>query len=230
MKPGDVLAYREMCVAERMSLQRGMNFRSQGRPNIIFMSTRRGAPYRDRLEDKGRVLIYEGHDVPRNLTNRDPKSIDQPEVGPTRRPTENGKFAAAAKKAKEGGQPELVRVYEKILTGTWTFNGVFALTDAWLEFDGRRQVFKFRLEIRDDVDTTEDDRTTRELQHTRLIPSAVKLEVWQRDKGRCCLCGSSDNLHFDHDLPFSKGGTSLSSKNIRLLCRRHNLAKRDKIE
>lgn len=230
MRPGDVLAYQEMCVAEKMSLQRGMNFRSQGRPNIILMSTRRGAPYRDRLEDQGRVLIYEGHDVPRNTTNRDPKSVDQPEVGTSGRPTENGKFAAAAKKAKEGGRPELVRVYEKILAGIWTFNGVFALTGAWREFDGRRQVFKFRLELRDDNAAVDDDRAAKELQHTRLIPSAVKLEVWQRDNGRCCLCGSSDNLHFDHDLPFSKGGTSISAKNIRLLCRRHNLQKRDRIE
>ncbi len=91
-------------------------------------------------------------------------------------------------------------------------------------------VFKFRLELREIDASTQDDRSLSELEHTRLIPSAVKVEVWKRDKGRCCLCGSSDNLHFDHDLPFSKGGTSLSAQNIRLLCRRHNLKKRDRIE
>ncbi|MCX6739514.1 MAG: HNH endonuclease [Candidatus Parcubacteria bacterium] len=32
------------------------------------------------------------------------------------------------------------------------------------------------------------------------------------------------------DLPFSKGGTSLTTKNIRLLCAKCNLAKSDKIE
>ncbi len=53
-----------------------MNFRSRGRPNIILMSVRKGAPYRDQFEGEGRVLVYEGHDVPRNLTNRSPKSID----------------------------------------------------------------------------------------------------------------------------------------------------------
>ncbi|MBU1705892.1 hypothetical protein KKG19_04190 [Patescibacteria group bacterium] len=31
-------------------------------------------------------------------------------------------------------------------------------------------------------------------------------------------------------VPFSKGGTSLKAENIQLLCARHNLAKRDKIE
>jgi hypothetical protein len=213
-----------------MSLQRGMNFRSRGRPNIILMSTRRGAPYRDHFEGDGRVLIYEGHDVPRNPSIRDPKSIDQPEVGPTGKPTQNGRFFEAALRAKAGEPPELVRVYEKIKDGIWVFNGIFALTDAWKELDGRRRVFKFRLELQDSQGTVEDPRTQKELEHSRLIPTAVKLEVWKRDKGRCCLCGSSDNLHYDHDLPFSKGGTSLSAQNVRLLCQRHNLEKRDRIE
>src|SRR3989339_628268 len=41
---------------------------------------------------------------------------------------------------------------------------------------------------------------------------------------------AAKNLHFDHDLPFSKGGTSLTAKNIRLLCAKCNLSKSDKIE
>ncbi|MFH1702449.1 MAG: HNH endonuclease [Nitrospirota bacterium] len=54
--------------------------------------------------------------------------------------------------------------------------------------------------------------------------------IWQRDKGKCKKCGSKDNLHFDHILPYSKGGSSLLAKNVQLLCARHNLEKRDKIE
>ena len=65
---------------------------------------------------------------------------------------------------------------------------------------------------------------------SRIIPSNVKKEVWERDKGKCVICGSSDNLHFDHIIPFSKGGSSLVSKNIQLLCVRHNISKRDRIE
>lgn len=68
-----------------------------------------------------------------------------------------------------------------------------------------------------------------ELTQTRLIPSEIKVEVWKRDKGRCVICGSADNLHFDHDVPFSLGGSSLTAKNVRLLCLRHNLEKSDKI-
>jgi 5-methylcytosine-specific restriction endonuclease McrA len=66
--------------------------------------------------------------------------------------------------------------------------------------------------------------------HTRLIPSEVKKEVWKRDGGRCVICGEMKNLHFDHDLPFSKGGTSISAKNVRLLCMKHNLQKSGNIE
>jgi 5-methylcytosine-specific restriction endonuclease McrA len=70
----------------------------------------------------------------------------------------------------------------------------------------------------------------RELEQTRLIPTSVKLAVWKRDKGQCCKCGSKDNLHFDHILPYSKGGSSLVEENIQLLCVRHNLEKHDRIE
>jgi hypothetical protein len=63
---------------------------------------------------------------------------------------------------------------------------------------------------------------------SRQIPSDVKQEVWMRDKGKCVQCGSDVNLHFDHDVPFSKGGSS-TADNIRILCARCNLKKGDKI-
>ncbi|HEX9998679.1 MAG TPA: HNH endonuclease signature motif containing protein [Abditibacterium sp.] len=43
-------------------------------------------------------------------------------------------------------------------------------------------------------------------------------------------CGSAENLHFDHILPFSKGGTSLSAQNIQLLCQNCNVQKSASIE
>jgi len=42
-------------------------------------------------------------------------------------------------------------------------------------------------------------------------------------------CGSTKNLHFEHDIPFSKGGSSLTAANVRLLCAKYNLEKSDKI-
>ena len=68
-----------------------------------------------------------------------------------------------------------------------------------------------------------------ELPHNRLIPTPVKVEVWRRDGGKCVQCGSMKNLHFDHDIPFSKGGSSLTAANVRLICAKHNLEKSDKI-
>src|SRR5215207_9120902 len=131
--------------AERLNLQRGMNFRPGGRRSVILMSLRKGAPYADRLEDDGRVVIYEGHDVPRSANGPDPKTVDQPEYTPTRGLTQNGRFAEAAVKHRDrGDDPELVRIYEKIKPNIWVFNGTFGLIDAWQERSGRRKVFKFK--------------------------------------------------------------------------------------
>jgi len=68
-----------------------------------------------------------------------------------------------------------------------------------------------------------------DLAHNRIIPSTVKQAVWKRDQGKCIDCGSKDNLHFDHILPFSKGGSSVLVDNIQLLCARHNLTKSNKL-
>lgn len=230
-RAGDVISHIDMCKGEGVSLQRGMNFRLRGGHSIVLMSRRRGAPYQDRLDDGGRVLIYEGHDVPRTSSVLDPKKIDQPHVTPSGRLTQNGLFYEAAQRFKRGDAPaERVRVYEKIKQGIWVYNGSFLLTDAWREPVSGRKVFRYKLELEDEPSETADHQEPLEALHGRIIPSDVKLAVWKRDRGRCVICGSGDNLHFDHDIPYSKGGSSFTPKNIRLLCARHNLAKRDRIE
>ena len=228
--PGEVISYLEMCQAWSASLQKGMNFHLRPTRSVILMSRRRNAPYRDHIESEGRVLIYEGHDVPKTAQNSFPKKSDQSRTTPGNKLTQNGLFERAAYNAKRGAQqPEVVAVYEKIHAGTWVFNGFFHLVDSWTESDGGRAVFKFKLELQDDIAESEIPIGVLP-EHSRIIPSAVKFEVWKRDKGRCVLCGSTNNLHFDHDLPFSKGGSSLLATNIRILCARHNLSKSDKIE
>lgn len=230
--PGDIISHAEMCMEEGISLQKGMNFRIKGGQTVILMSIRKGAPYADRVEEDGQVLVYEGHDVPRNLA-RDPKSVDQSDYTPRGTLTENGKFFQAAMKFKDGREPaELIKVYEKIKDGIWAYNGVFELVDSWIEKSDNRNVFKFKLLV---TDKTIDQKEQREIElkdldHNRMIPTSIKLEVWKRDKGQCVQCQSKNNLHFDHILPFSKGGTSLKADNIQLLCARHNLQKHDKIE
>jgi hypothetical protein len=125
---GDIISHAEMCQAERMSLQRGMNFRPKGRRSVFLMSVRKGAPYADRVEEGGKVLIYEGHDEPRSPNGPNPKTVDQPEHTAHGRLTENGLFAQAAIQYRDrGDEPELVHVYEKIQANIWIFNGVFRL-------------------------------------------------------------------------------------------------------
>lgn len=218
-----------MCGAEGVNLQRGMNYRLRGRDSVILMSLRVNAPYADRVEDDGRTLIYEGHDVPQTRGGPDPKQADQPMANPGGGLTQNGLFYESAKKASRGEDAaERVRVYEKLQSGIWVYNGLFRLMDSWLEDCGGRTVFKFRLEL-DEHQQLENSAEPADLEHNRMIPSAVKLAVWKRDKGRCVKCGSSDNLHYDHIIPYSKGGSSIVAQNIQLLCARHNLEKRDHI-
>ncbi len=228
ISPGSVISYNKMCMEENTNLQRGMYFRLNEEYSVFLMSLRPNAPYEDRVEDEGKVLIYEGHDIPKSKDIPDPKVVDQPERNPSGSLTQNGRFYKTAMDYKEmKAQPELIKVYEKIRGGIWVYNGIFRLVDAWKEISGERSVFKFRLELIDE--NYAPDNTQKELSHNRMIPSHVKLEVWKRDKGKCVICGSSENLHFDHIIPYSKGGSSLIVENIQILCARHNLEKRDKI-
>lgn len=231
INPGDIISHAEMSIEEGVSLQKGMNFRIKGANTIILMSIRKGAPYQDTVLNDGKILIYEGHDVPKNIA-KDPKSVDQPLKTPSGKLTENGKFFQSVQLFKERNQsPELVKVYEKIKAGIWVYNGIFELIDAWQEKIENRFVYKFKLQI---TAKTINEKaisllSIKDLEHNRMIPTSVKLEVWRRDNGKCRKCGSIKNLHFDHILPFSKGGTSLKAENIQLLCAKHNLQKSDKI-
>lgn len=230
---GNIISYIEMCQKEGTSLQKGMNFRLKGRHSVILMSVRENSPYQDEITEDGTVLIYEGHDMPKTKGVTSPKEIDQPEFRDSGTPTENGKFHQAAQKFKAGKKgPDIVQVYEKIKAGIWSDNGFFHLVDSWKQSDGKRNVFKFKLVAVENVvnETLPEDPTNREVKRSRIIPTHVKLEVWKRDKGKCVTCGATDELHFDHIVPYSRGGTSLKAENVQLLCARHNLEKRDKIQ
>jgi len=228
LKPGDVVPYLDVCRQEGLSLQKGMNYRLRGGHSVILMSVRKGAPYADRVEDDGQTLIYEGHDIPRRRGGPAPKTVDQPRNTGSGRFTENGLFFEAAMKYKKtAAEAELVRVYEKIRPGIWAYNGVFRLVDAWTEDSNGRLVFKFRLELTEECDST--GPRTQEIERNRLIPTSVKIAVWKRDAGKCVICDSKENLHFDHVIPYSTGGSSLVPENIQLLCARHNLEKRDRL-
>lgn len=226
-----IFSYREMCDAEnKQTLQRGMNYRLNPMYSVILMSRRSNAPYRDTIYSDGITIEYEGHDVSKRSYGHNPKFEDQQDILPSGKLTQNGLFKKAVGFYKESHEsPETVKVYEKIMDGIWTLKGYFDLIDYKIIHDGNRNVFRFilRLSAKQSLNTKTDDIR---IEHTRLIPSEVKKEVWKRDQGKCVLCGSTTNLHFDHDLPYSKGGTSLTALNVKLLCMKHNLEKSAKIE
>jgi hypothetical protein len=64
--------------------------------------------------------------------------------------------------------------------------------------------------------------------HKRRISQDVKIAVSARDGGRCRQCGSTQQLHFDHVIPVSRGGANTVA-NIQLLCGPCNRAKAAKM-
>ncbi len=223
---------------EGIALQKGMNFRVKHSYSIVLMSVRKGAPYQDQwLEDRG-LLEYEGHDASSNAVD-DPKAADQPLALPSGKPTENGKFFRAVLAYKQSlATAEIVQVYEKIATGIWSDRGRHELVDAAqvsVPIHRGRRDSRQRLVCRFYLRPTTTPEVQAEQQlvdliTSRQIPTTVKVEVWKRDRGRCVTCGATDNLHFDHDVPWSKGGSSITAQNVKLLCARHNLQKAAKIQ
>lgn len=233
MQPGDILTHTEMCQAEGGMLQRGMTFRKPPIPGVILMSQRPNAPYIDAMDGDGN-LLYEGHDAPRSAAAPEPKQVDQPRYLSSGRPTENGKFADWTDAHLEGHVVAATfHVYEKLRDGIWTFRGLFALRGYQYVPVQSRFVFRFLLAP---IDTPEagpaagsPDRRD-DAAMTRRIPTWVKQAVYKRDRGQCVECGSKTELHFDHDFPYSRGGTGLTPENVRILCARHNLAKGSRIQ
>src|SRR5438105_4466093 len=68
----------------------------------------------------------------------------------------------------------------------------------------------------------------------RYVPAAVKRTVWERDHGQCAwpmghgkICGSTQQLEFDHAVEVALGGRP-AADNIQLLCKAHNLMRAER--
>ncbi|MBO4957037.1 MAG: hypothetical protein J6C50_04350 [Rickettsiales bacterium] len=154
MNVGQIISYNDMTNQESFTLQKGMNFNVKNKDyHIILMSTQKNAPYKDTILPKNKTIIYEGHNIQKNHNKSGIPSnkVDQPMYTPSGTLTENGKFYNAVKTYKQYNKsPDKVKVYEKIKSGMWRYNGYFYLTDAWIENDNYRNVFKFKLDLIDE--------------------------------------------------------------------------------
>jgi hypothetical protein len=234
----DILSYDDIVAIEGFRIQKGINVRPKDKPySILLMSVRENAPYNDGFDESGSVLLYEGEDINTRRDVRDdhqlqPKKVDQPFFTKGHKHTNNGKFYFFAEnyKLKRIDQPESVRVYEKLNPNIWSNKGWFDLVDVDLVFvpAEQRKVFKFKLVPKGLQSSTPEERE--EFEFSRRIPTLIKRQVWERDQGRCVDCGSTKNLHFDHIIPFAKGGSSREISNIQILCGKHNLQKSDRIQ
>ena len=224
-----IIRYLDLVNAEGgKQIQQGMNFRIGGDYSVVLMSIAKNSPYDDELFDDG-IIKYEGHDIFSKDTNLK-KNTDQPMYNSSGTLTANGKFFNAVDDYKQGiAKAEKIKVYRKLRPGNWVDMGYYDLVNAKIESAEKRKVFKFFLKPIIDNDEPENIEET-ELEHQRYIPGKIMQEVFIRDKGKCILCGSEDNLHFDHKIPYSKGGTSIDAKNIQILCARHNLMKSNKLD
>jgi len=55
------------------------------------------------------------------------------------------------------------------------------------------------------------------LHPAKPVPEAVKQAVFQRDGGRCLVCGSGDLIQYTHVVPLSRGGSN-EPHNVYLVC------------
>ena len=66
-----------------------------------------------------------------------------------------------------------------------------------------------------------------------IMTDSLRYDIMKRDGFRCTICGAAASdgvkLHVDHIIPISKGGKTIPS-NLRTLCERCNLGKRDKYD
>jgi 5-methylcytosine-specific restriction endonuclease McrA len=106
--------------------------------------------------------------------------------------------------------------------GTWR-KGLEAFVD-YINSDDAKGIEKEEVNVPLTILKTEETYKHK----TKRFPSErLKVQVLMRDGNKCRLCGVTligDNIHFDHIIPWSKGGET-TLENLQVLCDTHNLAK-----
>lgn len=124
--------------------QGGMHFKK----SVFFILSKKPV-YEDETRDKGKIIIYEGHDIRTSKNIKRPKKIDQQIRNKSGTLTENGRFFIEAVKYISGisKKPLKVKVYYQSEPNKWFFLGFYNLIDCWKENQKGRKVFKFKIKL-----------------------------------------------------------------------------------
>jgi len=208
--------------SEFLKFGRGMNFGAGGSYSVFLTVDKNNRGYTDVIMENG-TIIYEGHDEYNDYN----KVENQPIINKDGSQSENGKFIDAWRMYQKGErEPAVIKVYRKLEKGVWVNLGFYQLIGVFKDSKSKRTVYKFNLRPFD-FDPALSQKI--EIPHDRKIPGHVMKEVFIRDKGKCTNCNEKNPLHYDHILPYSKGGSSTNPDNIQLLCERCNLNKGDQL-
>ncbi len=121
------LTVQEVNKISGASVYKGMNFGKR----VIMM----GKNYDDSVDDD--IIHFEGHNVRKNETDKDPFYVDQP------RTLENKKFCDAVDNYKKGAEPARIHVFHCLAQNNWEYKGIYTLSDyEYIKVHGRN-VYKF---------------------------------------------------------------------------------------
>lgn len=210
-----IVSHAEVLMREQQGLQKNMNYRDDGRPSVFLISDK-GDEHTDEWHEHEELFIVEGHDA--TTAGSKKKAVDQELAHESGKLSDNGKFYREAQKYRDGVRREAmqIQVYERLDAGVWYDKGIFNLIDAQRHMKDKRRIFKFVLSP---LYGGDDDAYRRE----RMIPARVKVQVWERDQGRCATCRSDAGLFFTQIQKSDDGGSDHDTHNITLTCSVHTI-------
>lgn len=84
-----------------------------------------------------------------------------------------------------------------------------------------------KVNVEDALETVQENEIVFKHKTKRVPNERLKVQILMRDGNKCRLCGitvTGNDIHFDHIIPWSKGGETVL-ENLQILCALHNLAK-----
>src|SRR5262245_54905329 len=110
------------------------------------------------------TLLDQAHSLKLELAGKLP-SLHHPPPAPSKHLTR-----CLRNRVQATSSPELIKVYEKILSGVWSLKGYFDLVDYTIVHDGKRKVFRYILRLSDRADVSSSSTEIISPAHTRLHP------------------------------------------------------------